>query len=232
MISPKKDETQLLVAVTALYYYLSLFSSFSSYKIKRMAGPFYYAVNQGHQPGVYTTWHECEQNVKGFKGARFKKFNTFNEAVAFRDMPITPPPLKKNKASSELQTANKENTYYTTEKQSERKEEDTTTTATNKEPIKENDDYIPLTQPQPENIMKRSYSDMDEDDFLRKYGNTANSTTIERVYNDIVIHADGEEIRDEPTVIQDMSTIMNNLSCQFDQYERLNERINGSTLIQ
>lgn len=180
-----------------------------------MVGPFYYDVNQGHQPGVYT-WHECERNVKGFKGARFKKFNTFNEAEAFRDMPITPPPLRKNKAS-ESQTTNKENTYYTTEKQSERKEEDTTTVT--KEPVKENDDYIPLTQPQPENIRKRSYSDIDDDDFLKKYGSTANSTTIERVYNDIVIYADGEEIRDEPTVIQDMSTIMHNLSCQFDQYE-------------
>lgn len=34
----------------------------------------FYTVRQGHQPGVYTSWAECEAQIKGFKGAEFKSF--------------------------------------------------------------------------------------------------------------------------------------------------------------
>lgn len=33
-----------------------------------------YAVRKGRQPGLYATWAECEQQVKGFPGAEFKSF--------------------------------------------------------------------------------------------------------------------------------------------------------------
>lgn len=36
--------------------------------------PMYYAVRVGRQPGVYSTWEECEAQVNGFKAAAFKKF--------------------------------------------------------------------------------------------------------------------------------------------------------------
>lgn len=35
----------------------------------------YYGVKQGHNPGVYTTWADCEVQVKGYKGAKYKSFN-------------------------------------------------------------------------------------------------------------------------------------------------------------
>lgn len=42
----------------------------------------FYGVKQGYKPGVYTTWSECEAQVKGYKGAQYKSFN--NEADALK----------------------------------------------------------------------------------------------------------------------------------------------------
>jgi ribonuclease HI len=39
-----------------------------------MAKTKFYTVWKGRKPGVYTTWAECETQVKGFKGAEFKSF--------------------------------------------------------------------------------------------------------------------------------------------------------------
>lgn len=44
---------------------------------------YFYAVRVGNAPGVYNTWSECEREVRGFKGASFKKFKTYKEALAF-----------------------------------------------------------------------------------------------------------------------------------------------------
>jgi ribonuclease HI len=43
----------------------------------------FYAVRKGINPGIYNTWDECQIQVKGFKGAEFKKFNTEQEAIDF-----------------------------------------------------------------------------------------------------------------------------------------------------
>lgn len=43
----------------------------------------YYAVKSGRKVGVFLTWSECEEQVKGFKGAKYKKFNTLSEAESF-----------------------------------------------------------------------------------------------------------------------------------------------------
>jgi len=45
-----------------------------------MAKQKYYVVWSGLEPGVYLTWAECEAQVKGVKGARFKSFPTEGEA--------------------------------------------------------------------------------------------------------------------------------------------------------
>ena len=44
---------------------------------------YYYAVRKGRNIGVYNTWAECEENVKGFSGAEYKKFSTYEEALNF-----------------------------------------------------------------------------------------------------------------------------------------------------
>lgn len=43
----------------------------------------YYAVKAGRNPGVYTSWTDCEKQVKGFGGAIYKSFSTEDEAYAF-----------------------------------------------------------------------------------------------------------------------------------------------------
>lgn len=45
----------------------------------------YYAVLSGRQPGIYKTWAECQRQVVGFKGARFKGFVTLAEAQSYMD---------------------------------------------------------------------------------------------------------------------------------------------------
>ena len=43
----------------------------------------FYAVRQGRVPGVYTTWSDCEKQVKEYGGAIYKSFSTEAEAHAF-----------------------------------------------------------------------------------------------------------------------------------------------------
>lgn len=50
--------------------------------VKTVKGAFY-AVKAGRETGVFTTWTECEAQVKGFSGAEYKKFETMKEAETF-----------------------------------------------------------------------------------------------------------------------------------------------------
>ncbi len=43
----------------------------------------YYAVKEGRTIGIYNTWSECESEVKGYPGAKFKKFSSEKEAQDF-----------------------------------------------------------------------------------------------------------------------------------------------------
>lgn len=45
----------------------------------------YYAVKKGRQTGIFMTWAECEQQVKGFKGAMYKSFSSEKEALSYLD---------------------------------------------------------------------------------------------------------------------------------------------------
>lgn len=42
----------------------------------------YYVVWKGRKTGIFTSWAECEKQVKGFVGAQFKAFDTLKEAEA------------------------------------------------------------------------------------------------------------------------------------------------------
>ncbi|XP_030387289.1 ribonuclease H1 [Scaptodrosophila lebanonensis] len=44
---------------------------------------FYYAVSKGRKIGIYESWAQCEEQVKGFRGALYKKFRTREEAEEF-----------------------------------------------------------------------------------------------------------------------------------------------------
>lgn len=40
----------------------------------------FYVVWKGVNPGVYTSWTECQLQIKNYKGALFKSFDTREEA--------------------------------------------------------------------------------------------------------------------------------------------------------
>ena len=42
--------------------------------------PKYYVVWKGKEPGIYTNWNDCKQQVEGFTGAAYKSFPTMMEA--------------------------------------------------------------------------------------------------------------------------------------------------------
>ena len=43
----------------------------------------FYAVAKGNKTGIFTTWSECQKQIKGYSGSVFKKFKTENEAKEF-----------------------------------------------------------------------------------------------------------------------------------------------------
>ncbi|RLN67955.1 hypothetical protein BBJ29_005300 [Phytophthora kernoviae] len=50
-----------------------------------MAKSGFYAVAAGRSPGIFTSWPEAEAQIRGFSGARYKKFPSQAEAQAFID---------------------------------------------------------------------------------------------------------------------------------------------------
>ena len=42
----------------------------------------FYVVWSGFAPGIYSSWEECENQVRGFEGARFKSYESYEEARA------------------------------------------------------------------------------------------------------------------------------------------------------
>src|SRR5699024_1629990 len=48
-----------------------------------MAKRKFYAVKAGKIPGIYQTWSQAEEQVKGFSGAEYKSFPTLEEAERY-----------------------------------------------------------------------------------------------------------------------------------------------------
>ena len=46
-----------------------------------MAGSKYYVVWKGHKPGIYSSWADCEKQIKGFTGAIYKSFKSKDHAM-------------------------------------------------------------------------------------------------------------------------------------------------------
>lgn len=40
----------------------------------------YYVVWDGHEPGIYNTWEQCQIQIKNYPGAKYKSFKTLTEA--------------------------------------------------------------------------------------------------------------------------------------------------------
>ncbi|KAI8118958.1 ribonuclease H1 isoform X1 [Lucilia cuprina] len=55
--------------------------AFNNIQINRIMS--FYAVAKGRKIGIYNTWPECEEQIKGYRGSRYKKFPTRSEAEEF-----------------------------------------------------------------------------------------------------------------------------------------------------
>lgn len=40
----------------------------------------FYAVRKGREKGIFNTWSECQEKIKGYSGAEYKSFKTLEEA--------------------------------------------------------------------------------------------------------------------------------------------------------
>ena len=50
--------------------------------------PKYYVVWEGRAPGIYDSWEECQMQVEGFPGAKFRSYPDLTSATnAFRGDP-------------------------------------------------------------------------------------------------------------------------------------------------
>ena len=45
----------------------------------------YYAVKKGRNPGIYTSWDSCLEEVEGYSGAIYKSFKSLEDANTFMD---------------------------------------------------------------------------------------------------------------------------------------------------
>ncbi|UYG09208.1 ribonuclease H family protein [Halomonas sp. M4R1S46] len=69
-------------------------------------GPKFYVVWVGRQTGIFTTWAECNRQVKGYPKARYKSFPTREDAeAAFAKGPLSAAPAKTAKASGSAGSA-------------------------------------------------------------------------------------------------------------------------------
>ncbi|KAE8212438.1 hypothetical protein CF327_g3932 [Tilletia walkeri] len=71
----------------------------------------FYAVRVGRCPGVYNSWNECQDMVNGFRGAVFKKFPSYGEAMDFisgaasqhpRTEPRRSGPMKRSASDADM----------------------------------------------------------------------------------------------------------------------------------
>lgn len=55
----------------------------------------FYAVKSGRHPGIYTTWPDCQKQVHGFKGGKFKSFDSEEDAIKYMEEDIKKEELKQ-----------------------------------------------------------------------------------------------------------------------------------------
>ena len=59
----------------------------------------FYVVWKGVEPGVYDSWTDCQLQIKGYKGALYKSFDTREEAEKAPLRTITCSPIKKRQTN-------------------------------------------------------------------------------------------------------------------------------------
>lgn len=74
--------------------------------------PYYYAVRHGRIPGVYWSWQDCQKQILKFRGAKYKKFKSFDDATNWvNGIPIPPPKRKEVKLDPNIPTVYTDGAY-------------------------------------------------------------------------------------------------------------------------
>jgi ribonuclease HI len=71
----------------------------------------YYVVKKGITPGIYRTWNDCQEQIKGYPDAVYKKFDNMQEAYKFQsfgDINDSHPQIKKEKEGFKEKLKNKQ----------------------------------------------------------------------------------------------------------------------------
>lgn len=72
----------------------------------------FYAVAKGRKTGIFTSWPQAEQQVRGFAGARYKSFKTREEALTFLENPVYQTASKKRTAGARKTASEPEDEAY------------------------------------------------------------------------------------------------------------------------
>ena len=84
-LSPPRPLTPTIIK-TLSYYLISLI--FIKIGVLKKGKQKYYVVWAGVKPGIYESWKECEAQIRGFPGARYKAFPNMEQAAeAFQGNP-------------------------------------------------------------------------------------------------------------------------------------------------
>ncbi len=67
-----------------------------------MAKQKFYAVRVGRTPGIYQTWNQAEEQIKGFSGAEYKAFSTEEEAIKYLSFEETKESIKPSDKVSDM----------------------------------------------------------------------------------------------------------------------------------
>ncbi|KAK4309389.1 hypothetical protein Pmani_018966 [Petrolisthes manimaculis] len=89
----------------------------------------FYAVARGNVPGIYESWPECQKQIVGFGGARYKKFATLPEAEEFvqehkANNPVVDRRPKPDKPGSDDETKTKSKVEEPVSSSEKRKHDD------------------------------------------------------------------------------------------------------------
>lgn len=69
---------------------------------QKMAKEKFYVVWEGVTPGVYASWTDCQLQIKGYEGAKYKSFDTREEAERALARHLTPTSARMRRKKRKL----------------------------------------------------------------------------------------------------------------------------------
>lgn len=103
----------------------------------------YYAVAKGRNTAIYDNWNSCSEQVNGYSGARYKRFDTKSEAEAFINRESGSSSAKSQESSYRLPSSSKGGSHSSSSRYFHTQLSSNTTSDKSRQRQTSND-YIPL----------------------------------------------------------------------------------------